>query len=926
MKKILLTLFVSLLFFTGYGQDKIMDTSVYDIWNTVTDKSISNDGNWVVYTTEPHKGDGAIHIHNINNKKTYSFERGTNFTIDNDNAFVAFLITPHADTILHLRRNKVDSENFPKDTLAIYYFNEKKIEKIPNVTSFSMPTKWGGTVAYPMTPITAEIDSTAFANMPRPENETNGFRYIIRNSVNNNDISLPYCKQIVFSEKQGRLMYYSMGSDTINNPGVYLRDINDDKPTSVIEKQGEYSNFTFSESGSLLSFIANYDTTEAQITPYSVHLYSANSNNLKTVANNEGRFLKDGWIISGNKKPFFSENETRLIFGVKPMPILQDTNLLPEEIVQVEVWTSEDNLLYTQQENRLTSQRNKSYLSYYSIRDNKHVQLGDMQYDQVRLSEKGEGNYALGLDEKPYQQYISWLGFPFKNLALINMTTGEKEQIVKRLDGYPDWSPDGNFIHWYSRTQKMHKIYNVKKKKEYSLTDDAQVAFYNELHDQPSDPWPYGIASWLEDDSGILIYDRYDIWKFDPRGKSKPVRITKGREDKLRFRYISLDDELENLPLDTTILLYGFNEKNKSSGYYSLDMKTNTIEELLSGPYAYTRNIVKALDASNVIYTKENFDVYPDLVSTDITFGESHIISNVNPQQSEYGWGTIELVNWTGKQGNEMEGMIVKPPGFDPGKKYPLIVNFYERSSDRLHRHRAPFAHRSTINYSYYANQGYVIFNPDVHYTVGEPGQSALDAVMTGVDEILKEGYIDESKMGLQGHSWGGYQIAHILTKTHRFACAESGAPVVNMTSAYGGIRWRSGMSRMFQYEKTQSRLGATLWEKPDVYIKNSPLFELDKMQTPVLILHNDADGAVPWYQGIEYFVALRRLQKPAWLLNYNDEPHWPIKRQNRLDFNIRMQQFFDYYLKGSPMPKWMLQGVPAIEKGINQGLEYLEK
>jgi dipeptidyl aminopeptidase/acylaminoacyl peptidase len=267
---------------------------------------------------------------------------------------------------------------------------------------------------------------------------------------------------------------------------------------------------------------------------------------------------------------------------------------------------------------------------------------------------------------------------------------------------------------------------------------------------------------------------------------------------------------------------------------------------------------------------------------------------------------------------------LVKPDGFEPTRKYPLIVNFYERSSQKLHEHIAPAPGRSTINYSYYASNGYVIFNPDVVYDIGYPGQSAYNAVVSGTEANAKMGFIDTTRMALQGHSWGGYQIADILTKTGIYACAESGAPVVNMVSANGGIRWGTGLSRMFQYEHTQSRLGATLWERPDLYLKNSPIFNIDKIRTPVLIMHNDEDSAVPWYQGIEFFVAMRRLQKPAWLLNYNGEPHWPVKWQNKLDFNRRLFQFFEHYLKDGPMPVWMKKGVPVVEKGIEDGLELI--
>ena len=230
------------------------------------------------------------------------------------------------------------------------------------------------------------------------------------------------------------------------------------------------------------------------------------------------------------------------------------------------------------------------------------------------------------------------------------------------------------------------------------------------------------------------------------------------------------------------------------------------------------------------------------------------------------------------------------------------------------------------IRPTFYASRGYLVFIPDVVYRTGYPGQSAYDAVVPGVLHLIAQGYVDPDRIGVQGHSWGGYQIAYLVTRTNLFRAAAAGAPVANMTSAYGGIRWESGMSRMFQYERTQSRIGATLWEAPLKYIDNSPLFALDRVETPLLILHNDHDGAVPWYQGIELFVGLRRLDKPAWLINYNGEPHWPSSTYaKRRDWNIRLQQFFDYFLLGAPAPVWLAEGIPATEKGRTSGLE-LEK
>ncbi|WP_165200659.1 alpha/beta hydrolase family protein [Muriicola soli] len=326
--------------------------------------------------------------------------------------------------------------------------------------------------------------------------------------------------------------------------------------------------------------------------------------------------------------------------------------------------------------------------------------------------------------------------------------------------------------------------------------------------------------------------------------------------------------------------------------------------------------------ANQLLYTRESFTEFPDLWVADLDMNSPTKISEANPQQQEYNWGTNELVTWTSLDGIELTGMLVKPENFDPTKKYPMLVNFYERSSDGLYRHRAPSAGRSTINYSFYASRGYLIFNPDVHYRIGYPGESAYNCVIPGITSLIEKGFVDKDNIGVQGHSWGGYQIAYLVTKTDIFKAAEAGAPVPNMISAYGGIRWWTGLSRQFQYEHTQSRIGGTPWEYPTRYLENSPIFNIDKINTPLLIMHNDADGHVPWYQGIEFFVSLRRLGKPSWFLNYNGEPHWPLKLQNRKDFTIRMAQFFDHYLKGDPKPKWMERGVPAMEKGINQGYE----
>src|SRR5690606_12409716 len=467
---------------------------------------------------------------------------------------------------------------------------------------------------------------------------------------------------------------------------------------------------------------------------------------------------------------------------------------------------------------------------------------------------------------------------------------------------------------WYS--------YHVASGRTIFLNDGLPVNFVDEENDSPSFPRSYGMAGWSADGSDVYIYDRYDIWRFDLAGKGKKLLTNgDGRATQTVFRYIDLSRN-DNPRYKTTYIsekgkmyLSGFQEKTKYNGVYTAS-KNRRPNEIFSDAYTF-RNFKSSTDGGTIIYTKENYNHSPDLY-TSKQFKNELRLTDINPQQAIYNWGTAELVEWTTPSGFAAEGILYKPENFDPNKKYPIIAYFYEKLSDGLYTYHAPAPTPSRLNIPYYVSNEYLVFAPDIRYEIGYPGKSAEEYVNSGMRHLAQNAWVDSTKMAIQGQSWGGYQVAHLITRTDMYAAAWSGAPVVNMTSAYGGIRWQSGLSRQFQYERTQSRIGKTLWEDRALYIENSPLFFLDRVTTPVAIMHNDNDGAVPWHQGIEMFTALRRLQKPVWLLNYNGEEHNLLKRQNRKDIQIRQSQFFDHFLKGKPAAKWISTGVPATEKGID--------
>jgi dipeptidyl aminopeptidase/acylaminoacyl peptidase len=393
-----------------------------------------------------------------------------------------------------------------------------------------------------------------------------------------------------------------------------------------------------------------------------------------------------------------------------------------------------------------------------------------------------------------------------------------------------------------------------------------------------------------------------------------------GRRNNIVLRFLKTNAEFDYIDEHQNILLQGFNKITKQSSIYQLDIKTGDLRLLVALPNKIS-DIVKAENAEIYSFSKSDYNTFPDrLVVNDFgNWNNTVKASDANPQTANYLWGSVELINWVSFDGDNLTGLLYKPENFNPSKKYPMIVYFYEKNSDQLYANYTPRPSRSVINFPLYTSNDYLIFVPDIKYKTGSPGQDAYNCIVSGTYSLIEKSFVDKDRIGLQGQSWGGYQVAYLVTKTNLYKCAMAGAAVSNMTSAYGGIRWETGVGRMFQYEQGQSRIGASLWEDLPAYIENSPLFFAVKVNTPLLLMSNDGDGAVPWTQGIEYFLALKRLNKPTWLLNYNGEEHNLKNRVNCIDLSKRMMQFFDYYLKGKELPKWMEEGIPAVRKGFKE-------
>ncbi len=866
-------------------------------WKRITEQAISDDGKWIACKMEPWKGDATLQIFNAKGEEIALFECADKVSFTLSSQYLLTTIKPKLQDIESLRLKKAKEDEMPVDQLLIFHLADKKQERIDSIRSWKL---------------SENADYIAYQR----GNKKDSILYI-RELNNSKTISFPAVTEFEFA-KEGNVIYYISNGDSLDfKSGLYTYVPETATNHMIYQETGDFKNATFNKEGNRLAFL---HATQKDSTNYSLHV-SANNKTPQLVITKELAAQSPNWIISEYGQIRFSDNSERLFFGIAPEPNKKDTTILEENRPHVEIWNWDEKIQYTQQKYNKEKDLKKTYQTVFNFNSNKIIQLEFPDLPNHLTANEGNAHTGILTTSEPYDLERMWTGRSQYDAYTIDLETGSKESIKKALAGQIKLSPKGDYAFWYCWKDSSWYTYSIPDKKEYRLTTPDTFIAWDEDNDIPDYPETHGIAGWTKDDKYILLYDRYDIWQFDPKKEKLPVNLTQnGREKKISYRYIQTDKEEKFIDINKWHLISGFNEQTKGYGYYTTRFTAPVFPKaLLSGNYKLNTPL-KSKKSNIILYTMETFEQYPDIYLSDINFKKSLRLTYGDEQQKEILWGTAELTSWKSYDGSSLQGVVYKPANFDPAKKYPLIVNFYERNSETLYSYRMPEPHRSTIDYHFYNSNGYIVFNPDITYKTGYPGESCYNSVMPGIASLIEKGYIDEKAIAAQGHSWGGYQVAYLATRTNLFAAIESGAPVVNMFSAYGGIRWGSGLNRSFQYEHTQSRIGASIWETPQLYTENSPLFTMDKVETPILIMHNDNDGHVPWHLGVEYFIALKRLQKPVWLLNYPGEIHWPMKLANRIDFQKRMFQFFNHYLINEPMPKWMREGVKAIDQDFELG------
>ena len=909
MKRLLLVFSLLALTLSATAQKKPLDHDVYDGWQAVSGTALSPSGKVITYAVNPQEGDGTLYFR-ITGKKGASrvieVPRGYQARILDNDAYAVCLIKPEFQKTRRAKIKKLTGDKLPQDSLAIINLGNGVIRKYPNVKSFQLGLHATDQFAF------ATIDTSFVKKVEKDM----GTPVAVYHFADGRLDTLKNIDKFAFS-KDGKTLALVQKTDKKHSVvGFYA----DGKARMLTDTATFHAVPTFDEKGENALYLLAMDTTSTGSKNASLWLYDVVRDEARElVAADQRRNMPENWGLTENSTYRFSKRLGSIYAGIQEYVPVKDTNLVSFETAGLDIWKWDADEIPPRMKANLARDKQRTYPCLYQ--DEGLIPFNTNKADRLIFTDNYDADVIL--EVSPVNTVESQWNMQGESvLTLIFPGSGRRLEIARGAFDSPQLSPKGRYAIWWDYPARSWKACDVENERLLDLT--AETVFWNEKDDHPMLPEPYGIAAWTKDDESVILNDRYDLWRIR-LSDGHATRLTQGREQKRTYRYISTKDSEDDPGISPgeTIYLRVFDEVTKENGLasYQVDPKKLNFKTLAFGGYTWD-GLRKAKNAPVFAYQKGNLQEQMDLYVTD--FGKStEKLTAINPQQKDFNWATVELYHWTTFDGKTMDGLLYKPEDFDASKKYPVMIYFYETYSENLFKNIIVQPSWSTVNLLFYASRGYIVFVPDIVYTPGLPGQSAYNCIVSGAESLTKFPWVDKDNMAIQGQSWGGYEVAWLITRTNMFKAAGAGAPVSNMTSAYGGIRWESGMSRQFQYEQTQSRIGKDLWNGLELYMENSPLFRLPNVQTPVLIMHNDNDGAVPWYQGIEMFMGLRRLGKPAWLLEYNDEAHNLKERRNRKDLTIRLQQFFDHYLKGAPEPAWMRDGIPTMKKDYYFGYEY---
>lgn len=898
----------------------------------VLNPTLSRDGRWLAVLEQPQEGDGTVVVRDLDSTRTWRAPAGTTpptafprasspnekppalarpaFTFTGDSRFVVIHAQPTRAEQAAARI--APAKPAPARSLVVLDLATGRTETVARVASYQVSGRTGAVLTCLLTPPPAAGAEKSAAT---------GHRLLVRDLTTGRKREIAGVSDYTLARDGRALVVVASGKIQTTTLRV-IDPAADTAAVTLYSGPAKLSRLTWDPAQGQLACIAEETAGRGPLSRR-VLLWSRGSNRVRTLVDAATPGVPAGLIVSDKAALTFTPDGRKLLLGVAPAPTAKPALPAdPEDRVSADLWSWQDDLIQPRQEVRAAQDRDRSCRAVVDLANGAYTQIGTPEMPDVIISD--DATRALAIDYRPYYRERDY-DATYGDVHVVDLATGRHRRVLEKLRGGTgdegevalQLSPDGRHASYY--TDKNWHLLDLATGRTQPLTTTLPAAFYNELHDEPSPPPAWGFGGWADDSQSLLLYDRYDLWQVFTDGRpAQNLTHGYGRAHGLVLRrqdFAAREEEnpARGVDLAAALDFRGEDEHTRATGYFRFTPGRAEPERRLWRDCNYTY-VGRALAADRLMFTASRFDEFPDVWVTGPDLAAPRRVTAGGDQLAPFAWGRAELLDYRSPAGVPLQAALYLPPDFDPAKKYPLIVYTYERLSLIVHRFFPPIA-GSNISFPVYASNGYLVMLADIAYTRGRPGADAVACVHAALDAAIARGGVDERAVGYQGSSWGGYTAAYLLTHSDRFAALAGGAIVSNMTSAYGGIRTYSGQPRLFQYEQSQSRLGRSLADAPGLYLENSPLFTAAAARAPFLILHNDRDGAVPFAQAVEFYLALRRLDKPVWLFNYRDEGHGLDRPANRRDWSRRLWQFFDHYLRGAPAPDWLEHGIPYLQR-----------
>lgn len=899
-------------------------------------RALSPNGKWLIYGVTRVDEEGSLHLHSLKGKKkphVTTYKQGQRPLFSNDSAWLSVTIG----------KNPADKKKPPStqgSTIHLRHLTDGETTEFKNVKSLTFS------------------DNSRFAALEVAGQSADKNALIIRDLDNGTDTTFGNVTRFAWSDTGSHLAMV-IDSPTISNslqifePAIgflYTLESSEQEYTSLNwrkdafdlavmremkHEKGEDATHVILLWRDIQKTASNklsYDHTKKKKFPAKMHLVGGGlsfSKDGKAIFCDLKEWEKKPKALEPKQKPEKKDAPKKedekteppkeksmhqpadFTFEEKPEKTLRETI---QDKSNVEVWHTKDTEIMPLQKRLGGSRKNPKRRAVWWPEKGTLVQLTSDLTEQVIVNR--DGKRALGFDKTPHDK-TAMFGPRLQDVYAINTTTGKRKRILKGVKYTLSTSPNGRYLIYLRKGQIWS--HDLKSGKQLNLSKDLKTKFTNQEDDTLAlEKRPYGSGTWLTDSSGVLLYDRFDIWLIAPDGSSAK-KLTNGKEDMIRHRlskasFFEKDEGSINPKKPLYIALYG--ESSKKSGYASLASvtKPRKLQPLLWKDQSIIF-LTRARDAKVFIHTKEAADDSPDLFVSGPDLAKAKQISKTNPFQKKFRWGHSELIDFKNDHGVELQGSLRYPANYKPGKKYPMIVYIYEKRSQELHRYSIP-TEKHPYNPAVFSAEGYFVFQPDIVYRPQEPGISALECVVPAVKEVIKTGMIDENKVGLVGHSWGAYQTAFIVTRSDIFAAGVAGAPLTDMMSMSVSVYWNSGQTNAAIFTQSQGRMDKPFWRDVDTYVRNSPIHGLDTLNTPLLIAFGDKDGAVDWGQGVQMYNAARWAGKDNMvMLVYPGENHGLRKPENMVDYHYRVREWFDTHVKGNEAPKWITDGKSYLDR-----------